>query len=278
MFDFRQDLYIRVKLGRSGKTIEAGGVRMYYECYGEGEPLLLFHGGMSTIDSFRFQIPALSRHYQVIIPERRGHGHTPDTGGPFSYDQMALDMAAFMKALGLGKSKMLGYSDGANLILYLARRSPELVERFISVGGNFHHKGCIEAFQKVLRELPEDSVGEGIDRNYEKYSPDGPAHYSRVFAKVRRLWLEEPVFEEKDLSLISAPGLVMAGDRDVILREHTLDFYRALPHARLAILPGSHSILKELPEACNEIILEYLSKELPDLLDSEPYAESSVND
>lgn len=278
MDDFRKDLYFRVKMGRSGSTVDLDGVRLYYEIYGEGEPLFLFHGGMSTIETFRFQIPALARHYQLIVPERRGHGHTPDTEGGFAYEQMADDMAAFMRALGFGRSKIIGYSDGANLILFLALKHPALVERFVSVGGNYHHKGCLEAFQQDLRSLPEDSVGEGIDRNYEKYSPDGPGHYAKVFAKVRRLWLEEPAFTREDIARIAAPALIMAGDQDVISLEHTLDFYRSLPHSSLCIFPGSHSILKEQAEACNRVILDFLAKPVSELTGAGPYKESSVND
>jgi len=258
--DIPNDLFILANLERSGKWIVANGHEFYYETYGKGDPLLLFHGGISSLDTFRYQVAELAMHYQVILPERRGHGHTPDSEGPYSYQQMAEDMVNLMKALRISKASMVGYSDGANLILPLALQHPERVDKWISIGGNFHHKGCLEAFDEELQKIPEGEVGpDGIDRNYEKYSPDGSKHFPIVFHKVKRLWLEEPNLTVSDLKKITAPALIMAGDHDVIDSKHTIEFYESLPNAYLNIVPGTtHSLMKEKPKIVNQMILDFL--------------------
>jgi len=272
--DIPKDLYTLASLDRSGKWVVANGHEFYYETYGKGEPLLLFHGGLSSLDTFRYQVSDFAKHFQVILPERRGHGHTPDSKGPYSYQQMADDTIALMKALRIAKASMVGYSDGANLILPLALGHPELVDKWVSIGGNFHHKGCVGVFNEELRKIPEGEVGpDGIDRNYEKYSPDGPEHFSTVFHKVKKLWLEEPAFAVNEIKKIQAPALLLSGDHDVIELKHTLEFYEALPNAYLNVVPGTtHSVMKEKPEIINQTILDFLLNPYVPILE-DPQAE-----
>src|SRR3989338_8681564 len=149
---------IQKKIGRSGKYLKANSTRFYYEGYGRGEPLMMFHGGLSTLETFRFQVPELSKYYHLILPERRGHGHTPDTPGPYSYKQMAEDMASFMNFRGVKKAKMIGYSDGANLIFHLALQHPELIESCVLIGGNFHYEGSTAEHLQELRTLTDETM------------------------------------------------------------------------------------------------------------------------
>ena len=93
--------------------VNAGGVRTYYEIHGEGESLVLLHGGLATAESWAMQIPALAERYRVYVPERRGHGRTPDVAGPMTYEMMAEDTAAFLDAAGTGTAHLVGWSDGA---------------------------------------------------------------------------------------------------------------------------------------------------------------------
>jgi len=259
MLDSARNFFITRRLGKSGKYLEAGGVRTYYEEYGRGEPLLMFHGGLSTLEPFRCQIPELSKHYRLILPERRGHGHTADTPGPYSYRQMAEDMAAFMRAIGAEGVKAVGYSDGANLIFHLALNHPSLLGSCVLIGGNFHYEGCTEEHRKEVQNLPEGGIGEqGVDEKYARYSPDGAGHYPVVFEKIRKLWLSEPTFGEEDIKKIQTPSLIISGDRDVITMAHTVKLYQALKNAQLLIPPGTtHRVIKENAEFVNRAILDF---------------------
>ena len=245
---------------RRGSYAAAGRkTRFYYESYGTGKPFLLFHGGLSCIDGLRYQIPFFSKHYKVIVPERPGHGHTADQEGPYKYEVLARQTAAFMDSLKIKKARVLGYSDGANLIYWLAAKRPDLVDRFVSVGGNFHASGCDPAFQK---ELKRQKLTE-VDPRYASYSPDGQDHYRVVFEKCRQLWLTEPRWSIGLIRQIRAPGLIIAGDRDMITPEHSLKLFRNLRKGRLAIVPGAgHSLLKEKPALVNPMILDFLKADL----------------
>lgn len=236
-----------------------GKVRVYYEVYGTGKPLLMFHGGLSCIDGLRYQIAFFAKRFKVILPERSGHGHTADISGKYTYEFFARQTAAFMDALRIKKAKMMGTSDGANLILWLAAKRPDLVERFISVGGNFHASGCDPVFQKDLKKQKISELK--TDPRYAVYSPDGEGHYPVVYAKCRKLWLMEPKWKAGLLKKIKAPAFIMAGDRDMIKPEHTLAFFKSLRKAELAIVPGTtHSLLKEKPRLVNGMMLEFLNQ------------------
>jgi pimeloyl-ACP methyl ester carboxylesterase len=109
----------------AGAYIEANGLRVYYEVCGEGEPLLLIHGGTATSQSWTSHLPAFTEHFRVFAPDSRGHGRT---------DNPADDVAALIKALGLQRPLVLGYSDGGQIALELGMRYPGLA-RALVLGG-----------------------------------------------------------------------------------------------------------------------------------------------
>ena len=245
------------KSKRNGRYASIGRLSFYYEVYGKGEPLFWLHGGLSCIDGLRHQIPFFARSFKVILPERPGHGHTADINGNYSYEVMAEQALALMKKLKVKKANFAGYSDGANLILWLAAKYPARVKKIVLVGGNFHHHGCEPLFQSDLKKQNPQKYG--IDSRYEAYSPDAPEHYFKVFEKCRRLWLSEPKWKPSLLDKIKCPTLIVAGDRDMIKPEHSIEMMRLIKKSQLAIIPGAtHSLLKEKPELANRIIFDFL--------------------
>ena len=106
--------------------IEANGLRVYYEAHGEGEPLLLVHGGIATSRSWAAHLPAFTEHFRVFAPDSRGHGRTDNPAGELDYRVMADDLAALIAALGLQWPLVLGYSDGGQVALELGIRYPGL--------------------------------------------------------------------------------------------------------------------------------------------------------
>lgn len=242
--------------------VQLGGIRTWYEEHGEGEPLVLLHGGLGDARDFAASIDALAARFRILVPERRGHGHTPDVDGPITYDLMAEDTIAFVAAVVGGPAHLVGHSDGANVALLAGRRRPDLVRRLVSVSGNFHHDGLIPGV------IDGDTVDDSIAAAYAEVSPDGPDHLSVVARKLARMWAEEPTLTERELGDIAAPTLVMAGDDDVVSLEHTVALYRGLPSSELAVVPGSsHLLLLEKPPLCNTIIAEFLTVDaVPTLL------------
>src|SRR5947208_15927294 len=115
------------------------------------------HGGFCTVETFAKQTPHFAAKYQVIVPERRGHGRTPDVNGPITYESMARDTIGFMQALGIPSAHLVGYSDGGNTALVIALKRPDLVRKMVCLGANFHYNGMAPVAQQVV--TPSRAVG-----------------------------------------------------------------------------------------------------------------------
>ena len=237
---------------------QVDGAKTYYEVHGEGPPVVFLHGGLCPIETFAPQTAALAQRFQVWLPERRGHGRTPDTDGDYTFQQMLDDTIAFMDAAELDGADVVGFSDGAIIGLLLAIEHPERVRRLVSVSGNFDASGTLEPEEIPPRGSIEASF-HGLVELYGRLSPDGPGHFPVVFEKLQRLWSTEPRLSGEQLGSISAPTLVMAADADLIRLEHTVELFRAIPDARLCIVPdAAHDLLASKPEIVNAVILDFL--------------------
>ncbi len=247
-----------------GEYVNAGGVRTYFEVYGGGAPLALLHGGLASAESWAIQVPALAERYLVYVPERRGHGRTPDVAGPITYEAMAADTGAFLDAAGTGAAHLIGWSDGAVVGMLVALRRPELVRKLIVIGQYFNADGELPEFRALLDSWGSDPP-EWLHAGYDRLSPDGPEHFPVVLEKIMRMWREEPDIALPELARIRAPTLVMQGDDDIVEIEHSAAIAATLPDAQLAVVPGtSHMAPVEKPDLVNRIILDFLSDHQPE--------------
>ena len=242
--------------------VDVNGLNTYYEVLGEGPPLLLLHGGFGNAPSMAPMSERLSQSYRVYLPERRGHGHTPDIGD-ISYELMAEDTAGFMRAIGIERAHIVGYSDGAIICLYLGIRRPEVVERLVPISANFHWNGLTERMREVFSKSTPEAfamvLGDLVTR-YNETSPDGPEHFPVVFAKMQRLFLTEPNLTGADLATIEAPALVIAADRDLMTIEHTVALHQAIPNSQLCIIPGAnHNLVFDRAEEVCAAVLRFLA-------------------
>ena len=238
------------------------GSRIFYLTAGHGEPLLLLHGGFGTVEDFSLQIPELAKHFRVVAFERLGHGHTADNEESFSFLTMSEYTIDFIEALRLGPTHLLGWSDGAAIALLVSISRPDLVRRLISVGGFFNTNSVSKKDQEWIKSATPESFRKSqpsLVKRYDDSSPDGPAHFSVVFEKTKKLWLTEPDIKKEELARIKTSTLLMVGDRDAITPEHTLELYRSIKHAQLCVIPdATHWLLSEKPAIANKIILEFL--------------------
>jgi len=245
--------------GQSGEYVTVNGVRTYYEVHGAGEPLLLLMGGLVTLESLAPLLPGLMEHYQVWLPERRGHGRSHDGAEPHSYPLYASDAAGFMRAVGLERASVVGWSDGGILALYLAREHPELVQRLALIGAAAHVTGYDPAFYNQAREMSVQTLPAEDRRLLEKLTPLGPEHLSRLVATVQQMWLTSPGLLEDDLARIEAPTLVLVGQHDLVRLEHAAAMAAALAKGQLAVVPGvSHYGPSERPWLINSLLLDFL--------------------
>jgi pimeloyl-ACP methyl ester carboxylesterase len=248
---------------RAGKYVQAGGLRTYYEVHGAGQPLVLLHGGLSTVETLDAMTAVFARQYEVYLPERRGHGRTPDVDGPITYQNMAGDTAAFMDAVGLRSAHVLGFSDGGNVALQVAVDRPDLVGKLVVMGAAAGPDGYTRDQVQLFRRWsgkPSPAIMGGFKQVHAAVSPDGPEHFEVVFAKAGQLWHSDWGLSGDDLEQLRAPTLVLLADDDVVTVEHAAAMVRALPDAQLAVVPGtSHALPFEKPDLVNRLVLDFLA-------------------
>jgi pimeloyl-ACP methyl ester carboxylesterase len=239
-------------------------LRMYYEIHGAGRPLLLLHGGPTTIDSsFGAILPSLAETRQVIAVEQQGHGHTADIDRPLSFEQMADDTAALLRHLGIEQVDVFGYSDGGNVGLGLAIRHPDLVRKLAIAGTNYNNDGLYPEFLAFFERASPDDLGE-LREAYEAVAPR-PGDWPTLVAKVKRLGAEFAGWRPEDIRAIEAPTLVIIGDSDIVRPEHAVELFRLLSHAQLAVLPGiDHVALVERADWLLSMIAAFLDAPMPE--------------
>lgn len=232
---------------------DVNGLKMYYEVYGEGKPIVLLHGSYMNIPlNWSDIIPLLAKDRKVIVAEMQAHGRTKDIPREFSYEGMADDVSGLLKHLRIDSADILGYSMGGGVAFQMAVRHPEQVRRLVVLSGTYTHDGWwpeVEAMYATF--TPDMFKGTPIQKQYDSLGND-PAHFDEFVKKVISIDLK-PYDWSKDVKNIQAPIFMAIGDADGVRYEHALELFRAkgggkmgdingLPKSRLAILPGTTHI------------------------------------
>jgi pimeloyl-ACP methyl ester carboxylesterase len=240
-----------------GSYVDVNGLRTWHEVSGDGHPVVLLHGAFSgAAASWSAQAPVLTdAGYKVHVPERRGHAHTPDVQGPLTYEVMADDTVAYLDGVVGGPAHLVGWSDGAVVALLVAQRRPELVDRLVLIGQYYNSSGRVTGGLTDQLMAGGDQVMGFLRAGYDPVSPDGPEHFPVVYAKTMHMLETEPEINLESLTVVGAPTLVLQGDRDEVTLEHGAAVASALPHGRLAVLPGTHALPVENPGVVNALLL-----------------------
>ena len=218
----------------------------YYE-QGSGFPLILLHGNGEDMTYFSNQVDEFSNIFRVIAVDTRGHGRSPRGEAPFTIRQFAEDLKCFMDGLSIEKAHILGFSDGGNIAMCFALKYPERVEKLILNGANLFPRGV-----KAYAQIPI-TLGYYAARLFAKKSPE-----AKYQAELLGLMVNDPFIKPNELSRITHPTLVIAGDRDLIKESHTRLICDSLPNGQLAIIPGDHAVAAKNPEAFNASVWEFL--------------------
>jgi pimeloyl-ACP methyl ester carboxylesterase len=236
-----------------GKYANINGIRIYYKTYGDGLPVLVLHGGPGFIEEMHYQIKALAAKRFVVAADSRGQGRSTDSDVPLSYALMADDMLKLLDDLKIAEVDVVGWSDGGIIGLDLAMHHPERIRRLVTIGANYDVDGL--TYKPVFdRKIPP------IPGFYERNAPD-PAHWPVIYEKVITMQGKLPHYSADDLSKITAPTLVMAGEFDVIRREHTDQLAKAIPNGQEDIVEGAtHTLPLEKPEIVNSHIFRFLDE------------------
>jgi pimeloyl-ACP methyl ester carboxylesterase len=216
------------------------GLQMYYEIYGSGKPVVLIHGGGSTIESnWSRIIPLLSQSRQVIAVEMQAHGRTKDIDRELTFEQDADDIAALIKHLNLTKADMFGFSNGGQTTMQVAIRHPHVVNRAVIASIGYKREGFQSWFWPVMKDASFETMPQGLKDAFLKVNPDVKQLHKSYLRDVARMNAFQS-WSEDAIKSIKSPCFIMTGDNDVITPEHAVHMFRIIPNSRLAIFPGGH--------------------------------------
>lgn len=219
---------------------EVNGLKMYYEIHGMGKPLVLIHGGGSTIEtSFGRIIPELAKNYSVIAVELQNHGHSGFRDIPQTFEQDADDIAALLRNIGTNKASFFGFSNGGTTAMQIAIRHTELVDKLVLASASFKRAGLVPGFFDGMQQASLDNMPRELKDAFLKVNPD-TASLQTMFERDRDRMIAFRDLSDEQIKSVSAPTLLINGDADVVTPEHAVEIYRLIPNCRLAIIPGGH--------------------------------------
>lgn len=243
-----------------GKYITTRGIKIYYETYGQGEPLLMIHGNGGSISAFKYQIGFFQKYYKVIVADSRAQGKTIDHGEVLNYEMMAEDMNALLDSLHIASANVIGWSDGGINGLLLAIHHPEKVKKLVISGANLIPDASV---------LDPQGVAFIADAKKELMAAKQDASIKNTLKLIDMMALE-PHIPTTDLQKIKCPVLVIGGDADVIKPSHTVQIFENIPQANLWILPFSgHATMQRSKEEFNSKVFSFFQK---------PYQKAKWND
>lgn len=219
---------------------DVNGIKMYYEIYGQGKPLVLIHGGGSTIQTtFGSIIPLLSKNRQLIGVELQAHGHTSDRNSDLSFEQDADDVVALLNYLNIEKADFFGFSNGGTTALQIGIRHPEKVNKIIAGSALCKRNGVPSQFWDFMKNATLDQMPQPYKDAYLKTSAH-PENLKIMGDKCAKRMVDFKDISDEQLKSIKAPVLIVIGDADVMTPEHAVEMHQLIPNSQLAIIPGGH--------------------------------------
>ena len=225
----------------SGHTAPVNDIEMYYELRGEGEPLVLLHGGGGVGANWELIFKVPPDGYRLIIPDLRGHGRTTNPSQEFTFRQSALDVFALLDHLGVERFKAIGMSMGAKTLLHMAARQPGRVEAMVLVSATPYFP---EQARVIMRETTADNRSDKEWEQMRQWHKHGDE-------QIRAIWRQAQAFADSYddmnftppyLSTITARTLIVHGDRDPLYPVSVaMEMYSAIPRSYLWVVPnGGH--------------------------------------
>lgn len=244
------------------------GLKMYYEVYGEGQPLLLIHGSYMSIDlNYSGMIPELAKKYKVITFELQGHGRTADIDRPYSFAGFADDAAGLLKYLNIEKADVIGYSLGATIAVETAIKYPAMVGKLVFISSTYKMDGWSPATRQIFGMIKHEFFEHTpLKTEYVRLAPD-TSHWRAFINKLSKFDAEPFDLGADNVKGIKSPVLMITGDNDGLDLNQVADMYKLLgggvngdmggiPKSKLAIIPGkSHvTLMMDTPK-----LLAYIS-------------------
>ena len=238
-----------------GKYVVINGAKIYYEEYGEGEPLLLIHPNSGDIKSMGNQIDYFKTKYRVIIADNRGQGKSELKTDSLTYTQITKDWIELVNYLKLDSINIIGWSDGGIVGLKMAISGKSKIKKLIAMGANLRPDSTALKSWFIQYILQSKKM-----INSKIQEQDTTANWN-LHKQIFGLMADQPNIPIEDLSKIKAKVLIIAGDEDIIKNKHSFEIYENIPKAQLSLMPGeTHYTPASNPELFNEIVDRFLSK------------------
>ncbi len=258
----------------SNGHVEVKGVRYYYELRGEGEPLLVLHGGLGSFDMFGSNLELLSEHRQLIAVDLQGHGRSTLGDRPIRLTDMGDDMATLLETLGYEQVDVFGYSMGGGVALRLAVQHPERVRRLAIASAGFAQNGfhpeMLPMQAQVGAAMADPMKDTPMYKSYVAIAPN-PSEFPKLLDRMGEM-MRTPFDWAEDVKTLKMPVLLVYGDSDMFRLEHIVEFYHLLggglkdagwqrenmSRNRLAILPDLTHYEMGVAPALGHTVLPFL--------------------
>jgi pimeloyl-ACP methyl ester carboxylesterase len=255
---------------QQGRYVQANGLTIYYEEYGQGQPLILLHGGTDTSQMWQPFLSSFVPHFRVIVPDSRAHGRTNNPHCELSYRLMADDVVAFIQALNLTQPLVFGYSDGGQIALEIGMRYPRLTAAFV-VGAAWYEFS--DTYSNFLKTSGFEGPGVVDFERLQRVAPewvsflktahactDDSEYWQTLLKQISSMWWTPLNYTAEDFHKITAPTLILVGDRDGLIElRQAVDMYHLIPNAELVVLPNT-THLSALNELSINIVLDFLRR------------------
>ncbi|QWT87315.1 alpha/beta hydrolase [Chryseobacterium sp. PCH239] len=257
----------KIKPSESGYA-PANGIKVYYEVYGKGKPVVLLHGAFMTIDlNWGELIPELSKNRKVIALELQGHGHTPFSERKLSHATLASDVTKIMDYLKIDKADVVGYSFGGEVAYQLAIQSPQRLNKLVIISSTYKTNGWLPEVNKALEGMkPDLFTNSPMHTAYNAVAPD-KTKWTPFLQQMIASAGQPFDLGDNNISKIRVPVLIIAGDNDGLDKTELSKTYKLLggdvfadmgemPKSQLAIAPGQTHVSLMMQTA---MILNYLN-------------------
>jgi len=213
---------------KTTKTVTANGIDYYCEIHGQGQPLLLLHGGLMSIELFGPTVPALAEHRQVIAVDLQGHGHTGLGDRPIRLPAIADDLAIVLAQLGYDEVDVMGYSFGGGIAFRLAVQHPERVRRLVIVSAcpwqDAFYPEMLPMQAALGAAMLEQTKPTPMYQSYIKVAPR-PDDFGRLLDAMGD-WMRQPFDWRGDVAKVKAQTLLVFGDSDMFRIESIVELYK----------------------------------------------------
>ena len=223
------------------ESVHLNAIEMYYETEGSGDPLLLLHGGTGCQENWAYAGgDHFAREYSLIKPDARGHGRSSNPLKTITHRQCALDTLALLDHLGVRKCRAIGLSMGGNILLHMATLQPARIEAMVVVSATMYFP---EQARAIMGQVP--TADQQPPQEWETMRKRHKVSDEQIVA----LWnwtrgmkdsYDDMNFTPASLSKITAPTLIVSGDRDPLYPiEMAVEMYRAIPRSALWVTPNA---------------------------------------